>query len=78
LKEKVAKRSKNLAGLSLTDFKCYTARSPIGYHPPQRTRLEVGFLSMSRNSCRQNGFISDALALIQIGACRTALGRRHK
>jgi hypothetical protein len=29
LKEKVAKRSKNLAGLSLADFKRYTARSPV-------------------------------------------------
>jgi hypothetical protein len=33
------KSTKNLAGLSLVDFEGLLSRSPIGYHPPQRTRL---------------------------------------
>ena len=39
LKEKVAKRSKKPAVLSLIDFGNSLSRSPIGYLPPQRTRL---------------------------------------
>ena len=67
----------NLAGLSLTDFKRYTARSPIAYYPAQRTRLERRFCLKARNSCWRNGFTSDVLALITKSNSRTALKRRH-
>ena len=39
VRKKLQKRSKKPAVLSLIDFESSLSRSPIGYHPPQRTRL---------------------------------------
>jgi hypothetical protein len=37
-RKKLQKRSKKPAVLSLIDSESSLSRSPIGYHPPQRTR----------------------------------------
>ena len=76
-RKKNEKRSKKPAVLSLIDFETSLSRSPIGYHPPQRTRLKVCFRPRSRNLRWRNWFISDVLALSEKSACRTALKRRQ-
>ena len=76
-RKKLQKRSKKPAVLSLIESESSLSRSPIAYYPAQRTRSYRRFRPRARNSCRQNWFITDVLALSEKSDCRTALKRRQ-